>query len=129
DAHDYIVTRTSLIVQQAQVFSMEITPGGQRMTTTTTAVVPAHVVMHTLRVGDIVQNVSVPLVLETGHWRVLWSPGLIFKQLNDSADPSFERLVHLCTYDGHRGRILDRDGNVLAQEDNVYQIYANPSQV
>jgi penicillin-binding protein 2 len=85
--------------------------------------------MHTLRVGDIVQNVSVPLVLETGRWRVLWSPGLIFTQLNDAADPSFERLVHLCSYDGHRGRILDRDGNVLAQDDNVYQIYVNPSQV
>jgi penicillin-binding protein 2 len=129
DAHDYIVTRTSLILQQAQVYAMDITPGNQRITGATTAIVPAHVVMHTLRVGDVVQDLSVPMVREAGHWRVSWNPGLIFTQLNDPADPNYQRLVHLCSYDGHRGRILDRDGNVLAQDDNVYQIFVNPTQI
>jgi penicillin-binding protein 2 len=129
DAQDYIETRTSLILRQAQVYAMDITSGAQHMTSATTATVPAHMVMHTLRVGDIVQNLSVPLVLESSHWRVSWTPGLIFSQLADPADPSFQRLVHLCVYDGQRGRILDRDGNVLADNETVYQIFVNPSQL
>lgn len=129
DAKDYIITRTSLLMQQAQVYAMDITPGNQRMTGASTAVVPARVVMHTLRVGDVVENLTLSMVREAGHWRVAWSPGLIFTQLTDPADPNYQRLVHLCSYDGHRGRILDRDGNVLAQDDNVYQIFVNPPQI
>lgn len=129
DAHDYIVNRTANILSGAEVYSLTTKQGAVRSTGQKTATVPAHIMMKTIRVGAITQDITLPLVLETGRWRVDWSPGLIFTQLDDTADPQFQRLVRLCTADGARGRILDRDGNVLADDETVYAINIVPGKI
>jgi penicillin-binding protein 2 len=77
---------------------------------------PATVTIHTDFFGDIVQENSVPLVLEAApssqsdkeQWRVEWSPSLIFRELDDRS------LVHFFSEVPHRGGIFDRNGRPLA---------------
>ena len=106
--HDYIVNRTTLLLQQAEAYSLHGTIGAFH-TQGNTATVAATVVMRTIRVGTITQILTIPLVREHGQWRVNWSPGLVFAQLDDPNDPTYQRLVHLYPLDGHRGRILDKE--------------------
>lgn len=129
DAHDYIVNRTANILNGAEVYAISVIPGAVRSSSSKNATVPVHVVMHSIRTGTITQDISIPLVLESGHWRVDWSPGLIFAQLNDPADPHYQRLVRLCTTNAPRGRILSRDGLVLADDETVYTISVVPGKV
>lgn len=129
DAHDYIVNRTDGLLQQAGVYSVVATPGDVLVKSATAASVPAHIVMQTIRVGTITQDNTLPLVREAGHWRVSWSPGLVFAHLDDPADPHYQRRLHLFALDGQRGRILDRDGNVLAKNDTVYVVGVVPNQI
>lgn len=129
DAHDYIVNRTKALLQEAEVYDVQATPGDQRITGATTATVPASVVMQTIRTGTITQSITIPLVLENGRWHVNWSPGLVFAHLDDPADPQYQRHLHLFLFDGHRGRILDRNGKVLAQDDTVYDVGIVPSRI
>lgn len=128
NAHDYIVNRTTLLLQQAEVYSVHATVGAEH-TRGTTATVAATVVMRTIRVGTITQSLTIPLVREHGQWRVNWSPGLVFAQLDDPNDPTYQRLVHLYPLTGHRGRILDKDGNPLAEDATVYVVGVVPGQI
>src|SRR5262249_43760843 len=121
-AHDYIVNRTKnfLDADHAAATSMQATPGDVRSTGNTTAQAPARIEMTSTRVGSITQDIAIPLVLEKGKWRVDWSPGLVFKQLGDPNDPTYRRrLVFTPAPPAPRGKILDRDSNVLAQDNTV----------
>ena len=91
--------------------------------------VVVEVTIHTSFFGDIVQGQRIPLVrdeasqpagdqggspdgsgspaIEEG-WRVDWTPGLIFLELDD------ETLVHFFTDVPKRGSVLDRNGGELA---------------
>jgi penicillin-binding protein 2 len=129
DAHDYIVNRTAGLLQQSGVYAVAATLGAVRVKSASTATVPAHVVMQTIRVGTITQDITLPLVREAGHWRVGWSPGVVFTQLDDPTDPQYQRRLHLFPLDGQRGRILDRDGNALAKNDTVYVVGVVPNQI
>jgi penicillin-binding protein 2 len=129
DAHEYIVSRTAAILNQAEAYTITATTSAVRSTDAAHATVPAHVVMHTIRVGTITQDIALPLVLEKGQWRVDWSPGLIFAPLNDAADPQFQRLVRLCAAAAPRGRILAGDGSVLADDETVYAISIVPGKI
>jgi penicillin-binding protein 2 len=80
--------------------------------------VPATVTIHTDFFGDIVQENSVPLVLEAAPssesdeegWWVDWSPSLIFRELDDRS------LVHFFSEVPHRGGIFDRYDRPLATD-------------
>ncbi len=131
DAHDYIVNRTKAIVDQADVVTIAVTPGkitpGKNQAS---ASMPARIVMTSTRVGDITQDMLIPLVDENNTWRVDWSPGLIFSKLDDpTSDPQYHRVVRLYTEDANRGTIFDRDGNALAKDDVVYIIGVIPGQI
>jgi penicillin-binding protein 2 len=128
NAHDYIVNRTTLLLQQAEAYSLHGTIGAFH-TQGNTATVAATVVMRTIRVGTITQILTIPLVREHGQWRVNWSPGLVFAQLDDPNDPTYQRLVHLYPLDGHRGRILDKSGNPLAEDAIVYVVGVVPGEI
>nr|MBF6589698.1 hypothetical protein [Ktedonobacterales bacterium] len=81
------------------------------------------------RVGIFAQDVTIPLVSEQGQWRVTWTPGLIFTQLDDPGfDPSYQRKVRLAESQGNRGTIYDKDGNVIAKDLPVWQIVVNTGQ-
>jgi len=123
DAHTYIKTRTAQILARAQITSLTASPDTAQKTSATTADVPARIQFQSARVGSFEQDVTIPLVYEGNQWRVIWTPGLIFSQLDDSSDPYFTHKVDLIGLDGTRGSILDRDGNVLAKDDTVYAVY------
>src|SRR5579872_6241992 len=129
DAHDYIVNRTAELLTAGHIYSMAVTPGKVAQTNDTTATVAAEVDMTSSWLGTFTENISIPLVKEQGLWRVDWSPGLVFPQLNDPADPHYTRRVHLYGETAARGTIYDRDGHVLAEDETVYQIGVDPTQL
>lgn len=117
NAHDYIIMRTDAIINQAEIYSISASPGSVSQPSATAASVPARLVMSSARLGEFTEDITIPLVNEGGKWRVNWSLGLIFPQLDDPAnDPNYQRVVHLFPATGARGKILDRDGKVLAQD-------------
>lgn len=126
DAHDYIVNRTGAILAEASVGEIDATPGKAAQKSATQASVPVHITMKSARVGQITQDLTIPLIKENGQWRVDWSPGLIFGKLDDPADPTYARRVHMFPQDAPRGSILDADGNVLAQDGTAYAIEVTP---
>ncbi|MGH2515769.1 MAG: NTF2-like N-terminal transpeptidase domain-containing protein, partial [Ktedonobacterales bacterium] len=129
DAHDYIVNRTASLLGAAHVYSMAVTPGKVTQSSDTTATIPAEVDMTSSWLGTFTENITIPLVKEQGLWRVDWSPGLVFPQLNDPADPHYTRRVRLDGQTAARGTIYDRDGHVLAEDETVYQIGVVPTQL
>jgi penicillin-binding protein 2 len=130
DAHDYIVNRTAAILDEAEIYSLSATPGDVVTNGPSAASVPARIVMQSTRVGNFTQDLSIPLVLEGGSWRVNWTPGLIFPQLDDPAfDPTYSRLVHLVPYNAARGTIYDAAGDAIAKDDTVQQIEVTPGQI
>lgn len=130
DAHDYIVNRTASMLAQAAVYQIGATPGKLTQHGAASASVPVRVVMQSSRVGSFTQDITLPLSAEGGQWRVDWSPGLIFSKLDDPAnDPHYTLYLHLFPENAQRGRILDRDGNVLAQDDTVYEVGVIPGQI
>lgn len=133
DAHDYIVSRTAALINEAQIYSISATAGKasqkRGQSNPNTASVPVRVVMQSASVGVITQDITLPLVREGSHWRITWSPGLVFSQLDDVNDPSYHRLLHLFPANGTRGTIYDRDGNTLAKDEEVYVIGVVPGQL
>lgn len=130
DAHDYIVNRTNALLNEARVTSIAVTPGKVTEASPATATIPVQVEMQSAWVGSISQQITLPLVLEQGQWRVDWSPGLVFSKLDDPQnDPNYQRRLRLDGESGQRGTIYDRDGNVLAKDDTVFTIGVVPGQV
>jgi penicillin-binding protein 2 len=91
------------------------------------------ITIHTTFFGDITETNAIPLVLketfdaagvsEGSEWRVLWSPSLIFRALDDRS------LVHFFTRVPSRGAIYDRDGNELAVDAKLAVIGVVPDLV
>ena len=129
NAEDYITTRTALILAAAQINSISASPGTYTQATATSGSIPVRVVLSSARVGDIIQDITIPVELEHGKWKVDWSPGLIFSQLDDPADPNYTRRVRLIEQNGLRGTIFDRDGNAIAQDETVYEVGVVPGQI
>jgi penicillin-binding protein 2 len=132
DAHDYIVNRTQGILSTAQIISVSGSIGNVNQPNGATATVPARLVYTSARVGTFTEDISIPLVSEQGQWHVTWTPGLIFPQLDDQADPNYLRHVRLTESVGKRGTIYDGDQNnphPVAQDAPVWRIIATPSQV
>lgn len=129
DAQDYIVNRTASLLSAARIYSMAVTPGKVTQTSDTTATIAARVDMTSSWLGTFTENITVPLVKEQGLWRVNWSPGLVFPQLDDPADPHYTWRVRLYGETAPRGTIYDRDGHVLAEDETVYQVGVDPTQL
>ncbi|HEX9038131.1 MAG TPA: penicillin-binding transpeptidase domain-containing protein [Ktedonobacterales bacterium] len=131
DARDYITSRTKYIVQAAAIDSMAATTGATHVVSATQATVPVRLIMTSARVGAIAEDITIPLRLEGKSWKVDWSPGLIFPQLDSSADSTYTNVVRLVTagYEGQRGAIYDAEGDALAKDGTVYQIQVCPSQI
>ncbi len=75
--------------------------------------------------GDLNASGTLPLVKEGGSWRLNWSPGLILPQLSDGSKLRLDITVP------ERGRILDRNGELLAGTSEatavgLYPDYMNP---
>ncbi len=128
-AQDYITRRTQGIVDQAQVYGMSATLGDLHKVSATSVTFPARVIMRSASLGDIAVDITVPLSLAQNSWRVDWSPGLIFPQLDDSADPNYTHLVRFAPQSAQRGTIYSADGHVLAQDATVYIVGVVPAKI
>ena len=66
---------------------------------------------------------SLGLVLESGEWKINWSPSLIFPMMEEGDK------VHITDNDVNRGVITDRHGNNLAADGPVYTVGAKPDAI
>src|SRR3989304_10218652 len=66
--------------------------------------------LHTAVVGDLVRQVSMPLRLEQGQWKVAWDETLILPELRGGNSLLMEQTIPA------RGNIYDRNSKALAYE-------------
>lgn len=85
--------------------------------------VPYHVTYNLAVLGQIAEDNQMPMVLENGSWKVAWTPGLIFKDL------TADRVVRYNSSVPTRGSILDRNGNVLAQDGAILTVGVVPGEI
>jgi penicillin-binding protein 2 len=85
--------------------------------------VPIETEFETTTVGDFTAANTIPLVAEDGAWKVDWSPSLIFAQLGADGCIDIEQEQV------RRGRILDRNGQVLAYDGTVWRVGIVPNQI
>lgn len=128
-AQDYITRRTQGIVAEAQVYGMSATLGKVKQIDATHVSFPARVIMHSSSLGDMAVDLSIPLSLTNNVWRVDWSPGLIFPQLDDASDPNYTHLVRMTTTTANRGTIFSADGEALAVDEAVYVVGVVPAKI
>jgi penicillin-binding protein 2 len=73
--------------------------------------------------GELAEPNTLPLVFERGVWKVVWSPNLIFTGLTATS------TVRVTPDVPTRGRILDRNGDPLADNGSVLAIGVVPGEV
>jgi penicillin-binding protein 2 len=86
--------------------------------------VPFKASFKTNRVGDFSQDNKLNMVLESGSWKVDWTPAAIFKELDNTT-----YLVRLIPASSTRGEIFARDSQPLTAPAKLYQVYVVPGQV
>lgn len=128
-AQDYITRRTQGIVEQAQVYGMSATLGAVKKISDTQVSFPARIIMHSTSLGDVAVDIVLPLRREKNAWWVDWSPGLIFPELDNSADPHYTNLVRLTEETAKRGTIYSSDGVALALDETVYVVGVVPAKI
>ncbi|MGI8975540.1 MAG: penicillin-binding transpeptidase domain-containing protein [Thermomicrobiales bacterium] len=92
----------------------EMTPDGR---------MPFTVTYESTLVGDLTQQNGMMLVEQGDEWRVNWTPALIFREIGDTGCVAWQGEPL------QRGRILDRDGVVLAEDAEVSQVGVMPGQL
>ena len=85
--------------------------------------VPYQITLSSNLVGDITESNAVPVVKEGDGWRVVWAPSLIFRDLDATSCVDFSGSSQT------RGKILDRNGKVLAEDKIFAQVSVNVSEV
>ncbi|HET9111012.1 MAG TPA: penicillin-binding transpeptidase domain-containing protein [Ktedonobacterales bacterium] len=128
-AQEYMTTRTQGIIGQAQVYSMSATLGAVKKVDATHVSFPARVIMRSVSLGDVTVDITLPLTLEHNAWRVDWSPGLIFPQLDDATDPNYTHLVRFTPLTANRGTIYSSDDQPLALDETAYVVGVVPAKM
>ncbi len=108
--HQAIQTEAGIKSLSAEVIG-DMTPDGR---------IPFTITYESSRIGEFTEQNGMALVQEGSNWRVSWSPALIFSEIGDSG---------CVVWQGEplrRGRILDRDGAVLAHDAEVSQVGVRP---
>lgn len=82
-----------------------------------------HVVFTSTLVGDIPEDNTLTFVRESEKWVVAWTPSLIFKDLGPSG------CIDFVSETLERGRILDRNGQVLADNKIVARVQIIPGEL
>jgi len=111
------IDQTSVVV--TATLPVDLTPTG----TPPMVTVPIAVTYNLAVLGPVTEANSLPLVSENGQWKVAWTPGLIFKDL------TADRLVRYDPVSAARGSIVDRNGNVLAQDGNILTVGVVPGEI
>jgi penicillin-binding protein 2 len=119
-ARDDFVARYQGIADRAGLTSLKATVTGAPNLQTE---VPIRVEMVSSIVGSFVETNRIPLVREGNAWKVAWTPSLIFKDLGADG------CVDVDSQPAARGRILDRDGGVLAEDGRIVRIVVVPGEI
>jgi penicillin-binding protein 2 len=85
--------------------------------------VPYQITFTSALVGDISEKNSIPVIQEGSRWAVSWTPSLIFKELGTDGCIDFEGTTPT------RGKILDRNGKVLAEDQPFAQVGVDVGEV
>jgi penicillin-binding protein 2 len=89
---------------------------------TDASAVPFTATFTSTTLGEFSQDNELPLIRTNGVWSVDWSPSAIFDELGDGCIDTSQSPTS-------RGRILDRNGEVLAQDQLVVDIGVNPGAI
>ena len=119
-SRDAFATRYEQIAEEAGLVSIAGTVVGEP---DLNGNVTVDVVLESNLVGPITERNVIPLVREDDGWRVAWTPSLIFRQLGSSECIDFIGEIP------QRGRILDRDGEVLATDTEVARVGVIPAEI
>lgn len=92
-------------------------------TSPTLAQTPFHLTYKTALAGVLERDMTLPLVLENGQWRVQWDPGLILPELAGG-----NRLAMDCR-SPDRGEIFDRDGEGIVTRTEAVALGIIPGQI
>lgn len=84
---------------------------------------PFSVTYSSALVGDIAEENEITLAREGDQWRVNWTPSMIYKDLGTTGCVAFDATSLT------RGRILDRNGKVLAEDAPVTRVSVVPESV
>jgi penicillin-binding protein 2 len=90
---------------------------------TQTAEVSFSLTLHTAVVGDLLRQISMPLRLEHGQWKVAWDETLILPELRGGNTLLMEQTIPA------RGNIYDRNGKALAYETDSASLGVIPGQI
>lgn len=107
-------SRYQAIYERATISEVAIAQGAEPVDATATAV-PFTATFTSSVLGEISLDNSLPLVREDSQWRVAWTPSAIIADLGDGC-------VDVPRNPTERGMILDRNGQVLAQDEVLYTI-------
>jgi penicillin-binding protein 2 len=77
---------------------------------------PFEVTFESSYLGEFSESNAIQLVEQGSEWRVAWTPSLIFKEVGDTGCVDWQGQPL------QRGRILDADGQVLAEDAEVAQV-------
>lgn len=91
--------------------------------TETTAVYKVHYTYESGVAGEIQNDVQITLTKESGAWRIVYKPNLIFQDMGEND------TVSVSTLKADRGDILTSDKMVLATNVKGYSFYVNPSEI
>ncbi len=122
---DKFVQRYTDIASGIDQISVSVTPSIPTTSSgsSNTINVPYHVTYKLAVLGQVSEDNQLPMVLENGVWKVNWTPGLIFKDL------TADRVVRYDSTTPTRGSILDRNGNVLAEDGPILTVGVVPGEI
>ncbi|NLX70449.1 MAG: hypothetical protein GX024_06075 [Clostridiales bacterium] len=114
--------RYNTIFSAIRLEKLEITPD-EIVVEKDNAYLPFKAVFHTGTVESFEFQYTLPLVLESGEWKIVWSPSLIFPMMEEGDK------VRIISSDANRGVIADRQGNHLAVDGPAYTVGAKPDAI
>jgi len=114
--------RYQKVAAAATLSGLDYQTHGARVSTQT-AEVSMSLTLHTAVVGDLVRQISMPLRLEQGEWKVAWDETLILPELRGGNTLMMEQTLPA------RGNIYDRNGKALAYETDSTAMGVVPGQI
>lgn len=98
----------------------ELARGEEALNKRTVAV---KIIYKTQDLGEFSENKEIPLLKENNIWKIKWDWNLIFN--NFSPNYPIETKIDL----GKRGKIIDPNGQIIAQDSLGYIIYIDPEKI
>lgn len=117
---DEFVARYRSIEQEAGLTKIVANIAGE---TGLDGAVPIEVTFTSSLVGEIKETNALQMVHESDGWFVSWSPSAMFRDLGSTG------CIEFAAEQTHRGRILDRNGKVLAEDAEVARISIVPGSI